>query len=79
MAIWEVQLDTRDFGQNRKRLKDKGFISANYFSANGFNLQKMRQFATEGKMDAMRCISGKSIRWYYSEKQAELAHIRGYF
>jgi hypothetical protein len=30
-----------------------------------------------GELDAIRCAIGKSIRWYYRERQAENAHLRG--
>ncbi len=77
MAIWRVQLESRDFDHYRKWLKNRGFISAGYFSSNGFDLKMMRKLAVEGKVDAIRCIFGKSVRWYYSEGQAELARLRG--
>lgn len=77
MAILNVTLDTVDVGKYRKRLRAAGFLSANYFSTNGFDLQEMRRLALAGKMDARRCVIGKSVRWYYCEDQAELAHIRG--
>ena len=77
MAIWQVELDNRDTDHFRKRLMNRGFISANYFSANGFNLRKMRKLAAEGKLDAVRCIVGKSVKWYYAEQQAELARLKG--
>ncbi|WP_378957178.1 hypothetical protein [Pelosinus sp. sgz500959] len=77
MSIWQVQLDSRDVIQYRKKLNMRGFISANYYSSNGFDLKKMRKMALEGKIDAMHCIIGKSTRWYYSEKQAEAARLRG--
>jgi len=77
MSIWQVQLDSRDVSQYRKKLNNQGFISASYYSSNGFDLKKMRKMALEGKIDAMRCIIGKSTRWYYSEIQAEIARLRG--
>lgn len=77
MAIWQVQLDSRDYEQYRKWLQNRGFISANYFSLNGFDVKQMRRLAAEGKMDAMRCLIGKSVKWYYFEDQAELAKLRG--
>ncbi|MDF2569076.1 MAG: hypothetical protein K0R55_680 [Sporomusa sp.] len=77
MAIWKVQLDTREADQHRKWLKQRGFISANYFSSNGFSLDKMRQMAREGKLHAIQCNFGTSVRWYYMESQAELARIKG--
>jgi len=77
MSIWQVQLDSRDVSQYRKKLNLQGFISANYYSYNGFDLKKMRKMALDGKLDAMRCIIGNSTRWYYSENQAETARLRG--
>lgn len=77
MAIWQIELDNRDGVQYRKSLKSRGFISSNYFSSNGFDLTKMRKLASEGKLDAVKCIIGQSIRWYYAEDQAELARLKG--
>lgn len=77
MAIWQIELDNRDTDQFRKRLMNRGFISASYFSTNGFDLTKMRKLAAEGKLDAVRCIIGKSVRWYYAEQQAEIARLKG--
>ena len=77
MAIWQVELDNRDLERFRKQLIRRGFISANYFSANGFDLAKMRKLASEGKLDAVRCVIGKCVRWYYAEQQAETARLRG--
>lgn len=70
-------MDSRDFEKYRKTLINKGFISSNYFSTNGFNIKKMKEFALVGKMDAMQCIVSNSTRWYYREDQAELARLRG--
>lgn len=70
-------MDSRDFEQYRKKLVNRGFITTNYFSANGFNIKKMKELAMAGKMDAMQCVIGKTIRWYYSENQAELARLKG--
>lgn len=77
MAIWQVELDTRESTRYRKWLKSRGFVSANYFSSNGFDLTEMRQMVMAGKMDAIRCVIGQSIRWYYPENQAELARLKG--
>ena len=77
MAIRYLEFERRDQDQYRQLLKNRGFISAGYFSSNGFDLKKMRQMALEGRMDAMCCSIGKSIRWYYAEEQAELARLRG--
>jgi hypothetical protein len=76
MAIWRIEMDTRDFEQYRKKLVNRGFIATNYFSANGFDVKKMRKLALAGKIDALRCVVGKSVRWYYHEDQAELARLR---
>jgi uncharacterized protein with NRDE domain len=70
-------MDSRDFEKYRKNLVNRGFIPTNYFSANGFNIRKMRELALAGKMDAMQCIVGHTTRWYYREDQAELARLRG--
>lgn len=56
---------------------NRGFISANYFSSNGFDITKMRKMAGEDKLDAVRCVMGKSVRWYYAETQAEIARLKG--
>lgn len=77
MAIWQVELDKRDIDRYRKQLMNRGFVSAHYFSANGFDLDKMRNMAKAGKLDAVRCIMGKTSSWYYAEAQAELAHLKG--
>ncbi|HMM19234.1 MAG TPA: hypothetical protein PKA10_00760 [Selenomonadales bacterium] len=77
MAIWRVDMDARDFERYRKELVNRGFVPTSYFSSNGFNTAKMRKLALEGKMDAARCMVGRSIRWYYREDQAELARLRG--
>ena len=36
-----------------------------------------KKLAKRGELDAVRCAIGKSIRWYYRERQAESAHLRG--
>jgi len=77
LAIWRVDMDARDFERYRKELVNRGFVPTSYFSTNGFNTVKMRQLALAGRMDAARCMVGKSIRWYYREDQAELARLRG--
>lgn len=77
MAILQVELDNRDMDQFRRRLMNRGFISANYFSSNGFDITKMRKLAGEDKLDAVRCVMGKSVRWYYAETQAEIARLKG--
>ncbi len=46
-------------------------------NADGYYFAKVKKLAQQGKLDAIRCAIGKSVRWYYCEKQAELAHLRG--
>ncbi|CQR72257.1 hypothetical protein SOV_12210 [Sporomusa ovata DSM 2662] len=77
MAIWRVEVDNKEVNRHRKWLNQRGFSSAHYFASNGFSLEKMRQMATEGKLHAVQCAIGKSVRWYYMESQAELARLRG--
>lgn len=77
MAIWQIEMDTRDIIQYRKQLNSRGFFSSNYFSSNGFNLTKMRKLARSGELDAVKCVMGQVVRWYYAEEQAELARLRG--
>ena len=77
MAIWQVELDRRDSERYRKQLLHRGFISASYFSTNGFDVQKMRKMANEGKLDAVRCIIGSSVRWYYAEGDMTAIHYVG--
>ena len=77
MAIRTVVMDRRDSADYRNHLKRGGFLSASYLSISGFDAVRLKKLALQGKLDAIRCASGKSIRWYYSEQQAELAHLRG--
>ena len=77
MAIKYVEMDRRDSAFYRGRLKEGGFFSASYLSLSGFDAARLKKLAQQGRLDAVRCAIGKSIRWYYSEKQAELAHLRG--
>jgi hypothetical protein len=77
MAIRNVVMDRRDSADYRNHLKRGGFLSASYLSISGFDANRLKKLAQQGKLDAIRCAIGKSIRWYYSEKQAELAHLRG--
>ncbi|MEX5286087.1 hypothetical protein QCO44_10680 [Selenomonas sputigena] len=77
MAIKHVEMDRRDSAFYRGRLKEGGFLSASYLSLSGFDAARLKKLAQQGRLDAVRCAIGKSIRWYYSEKQAELAHLRG--
>jgi len=77
MAIRKVEMDRKDSVNFRQLMKERGFISASYFSLCGFDVDKLKKLAQQGRMDAVRCAIGKSVRWYYCEKQAELAHLRG--
>ena len=77
MAIKNVVMDRRDRADYRNLLKRGGIISASYLSISGFDASRLKKLAQQGKLDAIRCAIGKSIRWYYREKQAELAHLRG--
>lgn len=77
MAIKNIAMDRRDSAKYRTYLKRGGFISASYLSVSGFDASRLKKLAQQGKLDAIRCAIGKSIRWYYCEQQAELAHLRG--
>lgn len=77
MAIRSVAMDRRDSVSYRSLLKRGGFISASYLSVSGFDAYRLKKLAHQGKLDAIRCAIGNSVRWYYCEKQAELAHLRG--
>lgn len=77
MAIKNLSMDKRDSAYYRNALKKRGFLSASYLSVSGFDAGRMKRLALAGKLDAFRCAIGTSIRWYYSESQAELAHLRG--
>ncbi|SEJ93212.1 hypothetical protein SAMN05660742_12553 [Propionispira arboris] len=77
MAIRSVAMDRRDSANYRNLLKRGGFISASYLSISGFDAGRLKKLAQQGKLDAIRCAIGKSVRWYYCEKQAEMAHLRG--
>ena len=77
MAIKTVEMDRRDSACYRKLLKRGGFLSASYLSVSGLDVARLKKLAQQGNLDAVRCAIGKSIRWYYREQQAELAHLRG--
>ncbi len=77
MAIKNVVMDRRDSVSYRKLLKKGGFLSASYLSVSGLDVTRLKKLAQQGKLDAVRCAIGKSIRWYYQEQQADLAHLRG--
>jgi hypothetical protein len=77
MAIKNVAMDRRDSVSYRNLLRRGGFISASYLSVSGFDASRLKRLAQQGRVDAIRCAIGKSIRWYYREKQAELAHLHG--
>lgn len=76
MAIWQVELDRRDSERYRKQLFTAASSRQAIFPPTALT-QKMRKMANEGKLDAVRCIIGSSVRWYYAEEQAELAHLAG--
>lgn len=75
--IRKLDVDREDFSRYRNWMKLRGFISATYFSVNGYDLKKMKNMAEEGRLNAIRCSIGKSVKWYYAENQAELAYLRG--
>ncbi len=77
MAVKRIEVDRRDSVIYRNALKRGGFISASYLSINGFDATRLKKMALQGKLDAVRCSIGKSVRWYYQENQAELAHLKG--
>ena len=77
MAIKTVEMDSRDSVSYRGYLKRCGYISASYLSVSGFDASRLKKLAQEGKLDAVRCSIGNSVRWYYCEKKAESAHLRG--
>ena len=77
MAIKTLEMDRRDSSSYRKILRRGGFLSASYLSTSGFDVAELKKLARQGKLDAVRCSIGKSVRWYYRERQAELAHLRG--
>ena len=69
MAIKKVEVDRRDCQNYRNYLKRGGYISASYLSVSGLDAIRLKKLAIQGRLDA--------VRWYYCEKQAELAHLRG--
>ncbi len=75
--IKHLIVDRDDFSVYRDWMKSRGFISATYFSVNGFDLKKMKKLAEDGQLNAISCSVGKSVKLYYSESQTELAHLRG--
>ena len=77
MSIRRLEVDREDFFHYRNWMKERGFVSASYFSLNGFDVTKLKKLAEQGKMDAIRCEIGRSVKWYYLESQAELAYLRG--
>lgn len=77
IMIQHLRVDRDDFAVYRDWMKSKGFISATYFSVNGFDLKKMKRMAEKGQLNAISCAVGKSVKFYYSESQTELAHLRG--
>ena len=75
--IKKLTVDSDDFRFYKKWLKERGFISATYFSMNGYDAKKLKKHALDGKINAIKCYIGKSVKWYYAERQAELAYLRG--
>lgn len=77
MAIKSIAMDKKDSMSYRSLLKRGGFISASYLSVSGIDASSLKKLALAGKLDAIRCAIGNSVRWYYRETQAEMAHLRG--
>lgn len=75
--IKHLEVDRDDFSVYRDWMKARGFISATYFSVNGFDLKRMKKLAETEELNAISCAVGKSVKFYYSERQTELAHLRG--
>lgn len=75
--IKRLTVEHDDFARYRNWMKAKGFISANYFSMNGYDTKKLKAQAMEGKINAIKCQIGNSVKWYYAERQAEMAYLRG--
>jgi hypothetical protein len=75
--IRRLRVDRDDFSIYRDWMKSRGFISATYFSVNGFDLKRMKKLAEAGRINAICCFVGKSVKWYYAENQTELAYLRG--
>ena len=75
MAIKKVEVDRRDCQNYRNYLKRGGYISASYLSVSGLDAIRLKKLAIQGRLDAVRCAIGKSVRWYYCEKQAELSSL----
>ena len=44
---------------------------------NGYDTKKLKAQAMEGKINAIKCQIGNSVKWYYAENQAEIAYLRG--
>lgn len=74
--IKHLAVDREDFPLYKKWMQARGFVSATYFSMNGYDLKKLKGQAEEGKINAIKCNIGKSVKWYYAEQQAELAYLR---
>lgn len=75
--IRRLAVDRDDFPYYKNWMKERGFISATYFSVNGYDVKKMKAQAEAGKLNAIKCQIGKSVKWYYAEQQAEMAYLRG--
>ena len=72
-----LSVDKDDFTFYKKWMKNRGFLSATYFSMNGYDLKKMKVLAQDGSINAIKCNIGNSVKWYYAENQAEIAYLRG--
>lgn len=75
--IKRLTVDSDEFRVYRDWMKEKGFLSASYFSRHGYDSKKLRQHAIDGKINAIKCHIGNTVKWYYAEHQAELAYLRG--
>lgn len=75
--IKQLNVDRDDFPFYKKWMKSRGFISATYFSLNGYDVKKLKKQALDGNLNAIKCHIGNSVKWYYAEQQAELAYLRG--
>lgn len=75
--IKNIEMDSRDSAAFRKELRACGFLSASYLSSSGFDAPSLKKLALSGRLDAVRCAIGRSVRWYYRERQAERARLLG--
>lgn len=75
--IKKLTVDSNDFRFYSKWMKERGFLSASYYSMHGYDSKKLRKQAMEGNINAIKCYIGKTVKWYYAERQAELAYLKG--